>query len=520
MGSAVYPVPSNALYVSSSTGNDSATGTASSPLRTVKTAVSKAASGQVIVLRAGSYHEGLFVSKTVTIENYPGEAAWFDGSVPVTGWVQQGTTWVHAGWTYQFDHSASFTRGSNSGGFVNSQYPMAAWPDQLFVDGVQFDQVSSNPGAGQFAVDYPAATITMGSNPAGHEVRASDLQQAFVVSGQLTLRGVGVRRYATSLPQIGTVYFGGSTGGDVVENVVIRDNATQGISAGTHDCRLVHVTAEDNGMTGIHSNHGSGLLVADSLMQGNNTQHFNAAPAAAGIKVTNADGVTIRDSVSQNNLGVNGIWTDVTVSHFTIVGNVVAGNDGKYGIITELSDTGIVANNTVSGANYGYTAFDTGNVKVYNNAFSGNSVWDIGLTQDARRNTDPATSTADPWIVRNIIVADNISDSTAMFQFYALDKATNTAVRDMNVTIDGNEFYATSTSTVMVGWGGDDNVTVTKYRTPQALDLGLNKTWTNLQDSTTTLASPGDAAAVPLTSDVAAAIGVPTGTRHIGTFTN
>ena len=43
-------------------------------------------------------------------------AVWFDGSVPVTTWTQQGSTWVHSGWTAQFDHSASFTTGHISAG--------------------------------------------------------------------------------------------------------------------------------------------------------------------------------------------------------------------------------------------------------------------------------------------------------------------------------------------------------------------------------------------------------------------
>jgi hypothetical protein len=528
VGTASYPVSAGALFVSSATGSDSSPGTASAPLATVKAAIARAASGQMIVLRGGTYHENLFVgsTKSVTIENYPDEAVWFDGTTAVPSWSPINGVWVASGWTASFDHSASFTKGSDAGGFVNPTYPMAAHPDQVFIDGRALRQVAdgATPGPDEFSVNQTAHTLSIGSNPSGHSVRASDLAQAFVVAGRITLRGVGVRGYATSLPQIGTIYLGGSVGGDVLENVVVSDNATQGISASARNCLLAHVTAQDNGMSGIHSNHGSGLVVTDSLMTGNNTEHFNAAPSAGGIKVTNADGVTIRNNLISENLGINGIWTDVTVSHFSITGNTVTGNGGPYGIITELSDTGVVADNVESGAKYGYTAFDTGNVRVFNNSFSGNSVWDIGLSQDARRNSDANTSATVPWLVRNIVVANNVLNSAAGYQFYALDKATHTAVSSMNVTVDGNEFVASSgtSSTVMAGWGGADNVTVNRYRTPDQLNAGVGKSWTNVQLSGVQAYAAdqagGSSPAVPLPADIASEIGQPAGTRHVGPF--
>ena len=93
----------------------------------------------------------------------------------------------------------------------------------------------------------------------------------------------------------------------------------------------------------------------------------------------------------------------------------------------------------------------------------------------------------------------------------------------MNITVDGNKFVGTSatSSTVMVGWGQGDNATVTRYRTPNALDEGLNVPWTNLQSGavqTLAAGTPDDAAAVPLPTNVATAVGQPAGTKHMGPF--
>jgi len=86
VGTAQYPVPAGAVVVSPS-GNDSAAGTAAAPYRTLTKAASAAAAGATIVLRAGTYHESVAVYKRVTIQSWPGETVWLDGSVPVNDWA-------------------------------------------------------------------------------------------------------------------------------------------------------------------------------------------------------------------------------------------------------------------------------------------------------------------------------------------------------------------------------------------------------------------------------------------------
>ena len=528
LGSTDYPIPAGAIFVSPA-GSDGGTGSSGSPYATLAHAVSAAPAGATIVLRAGHYDEDVFIGKALTIQNYPGEVVWMDGSTPVSGWTQSGSTWVHSGWNYQFDSSASFSKGSDAGGFVNSAHPLAAHPDQVFFDGQQLEQVASNPGPGQFSVDYAAKTITVGSSPSGRAVRASNLQQAFVVgAGGVTLRGIGVRGYATSLWQMGTIYLGGSTGGDVLSNLVIADNATQGLSLDTPRVVVNHVSAQANGMTGIHANASPGSTIENSSVTGNNTQRFNNAPATAGIKIGRLDQFTVRNNDVTGNPASNGIWTDENVTNFVITGNTVKDN-GEYGILTELSDTGIVADNYVAAAKYGYTAFDTGNVKVFNNAFRNNSVWDLGLSQDNRYQPGKSTAgvqptPADPWLVRNIVAANNdFTGATGLFEFYVLDKQTNRPADSMNITLDGNLFLTRSGSSGPwpVGWGGGDNTTVTTYATGPAFDSAKGKGSTNESVAAGAAAPPAGSTqsyAVPLPADVATAVGVAAGTQHVGRF--
>ena len=141
--------PSGAIIVAPS-GSDTAAGTTDAPLRTLTRAIAVAPSGATIVLRAGSYHESVQIpsNKKLTVQAWPSEAVWMDGSSIVGDWTASGGRWFHDNWTVEFDTSPTYTRGAADStaanwGFVNPSYPMAAYPDQIWIDGVAQRQVGS-----------------------------------------------------------------------------------------------------------------------------------------------------------------------------------------------------------------------------------------------------------------------------------------------------------------------------------------------------------------------------------------
>ena len=149
VGSTAYPVPASAIVVSPS-GSNTAAGTAAAPYQTIANAIAKAPSGATIVVRAGTYHESLVTpsTKQLTIQSWPNEAVWLDGSKPLSGWVADGTAWRFDGWTTEFDASPTYTRGAPDGStedwtFVNPAHPMAAHPDQVWIGDVALRQVGS-----------------------------------------------------------------------------------------------------------------------------------------------------------------------------------------------------------------------------------------------------------------------------------------------------------------------------------------------------------------------------------------
>jgi parallel beta-helix repeat protein len=525
IGSASYAAPAGAVFVDPAAGKDTAAGSKTAPMKTVDAALKKVASGGTIVLRKGTYHEKVMTpaNKGVTIQAYPAEAVWFDGSVPVSGWTKAGANWVHSGWTTKFDHSASFSFGQNNKAFVNAAYPMAAYPDQVFLNGVQLRQVASAAGvtSGTFAVDYAAQKITIGSDPTGKEVRASDLDQAITVAGANTkLLGFGVRRYGNPIPRMGAVYVGAANAR--LADLVFQDNATTGLSLYSPGIIVDHITVTKSGLIGVQVDKSDNLTVSNSIFSGNNSEHFNWAPVSAGFKITKSKNVKIINNEANNNVNCTGIWLDQSNVGVTIVNNT-AQNNGYAQIEAEISQNVVIAGNVATGGQVGLFIYNSGSVKVYNNTLGGSAIQEINLTQDERRS---GVATV-PWLLKDVYIANNVIGTGGVFQIMALDKATHIPADKMNITITGNLFSprATTAQPTLVGWGLSDNTTRTRYDSVAALKA-KNALWKNAQsasvktfnqmsaDATTFAPS----VAVGLPADVASAMGQPAGTKRIGSF--
>ena len=329
------------------------------------------------MLRAGRYHETITIQgKALTVQNYPGEAAWLDGSETVTGWVQDGSVWRRDGWTTRFDHSPTYTRGATDltapgWQFINPNYPMAAHPDQVFVDGTPLQQVASRGQvtAGTFYVDEATSQLYLGVDPRGRTVEASTLVKAMSVRAQGTvLRGFGDQTVLPLRPRHGCGHARGATdphgerrgcglGNDRRERPGCRYHAVPGQTSGA-------------GMLGLHARFADGLMVSRSLLANNNSERFNIAPVSGGMKLFK-EGLTFRDSESRNNAGP-GLWTDMSVYNIMISGSTFRNNAGD-GVFLEISAKAIVVNNYIVGNRIdGIKVNNTSNVKIWNNTLVGN----------------------------------------------------------------------------------------------------------------------------------------------------
>ncbi|MGY1741291.1 MULTISPECIES: right-handed parallel beta-helix repeat-containing protein [unclassified Blastococcus] len=461
-GSREDPVPGDALHVAPS-GDDAAAGGPGDPFRTVARAVEAAPDGATIVLEAGTYHERVTLpeDRALTLQPAPGAEVWFDGTREVTGWVADGAAWRLDGWTVEFDSSPTYEQGAPDGTekgftFVDPAFPLAAHPDMVFVDGVPQRQVASRAevGPGTFAVDDARDRLWLGTDPTGRAVRASDLDVALTVLGAgSTVRGLGFRGYATSVPQKGTVRV--TARGATLEDVVVRDNATQGVFVGGRgqgeDVVVRDVTVEGNGLIGLESSYADGLLVDGLRAVGNNTERFNAAPVSGGAKLGRARGLTVRDSLFADNRGT-GLWFDESVYGATVTGNDVLGNTAN-GIAYEISSAAVLADNLVAGnGRTGVKINNAAGVEVWNNTVVGNGERPLWVVQDERLaedldlpGHDPRQDLPDPsvtWVLGPVTVGDNVigGGPGAACLVCGQDGALRRTAAEIGLTLTGNAY--------------------------------------------------------------------------------
>lgn len=540
-------IPSNALYVSTS-GKDASSGTANAPMRSINRAIAKAASGQSIVVRAGSYHESVVIpaGKTIKLRSYPGENVWLDGSQVISGFTASGAAWVKTNWNYDFDTSPTYTRGAAdntkaSWGFTNSAYPLAAHPDQVWIDGVRQNQVSSlaKVQPGTFFVDRVNNKLYLGTNPSGKTVRASTLVKALSIrSDNSSVSGINVRKFAPSVPDMGAVT--AERPGILLENLTVEDNSTTGINVSAVKNTIRNVKLSRNGMLGMNAVYADGLVVDKLTSTGNNIERFNTSPVSGGLKIGRTRTVTVKNSKFLSNYGP-GLWLDESAYDSKVLNNDMISNTG-HGLSLEISAKSLVANNRITkNSGNGIKLNNTSDVRIWNNTISGkNRV--LNIVQDARRAaraSDPGHDPRQPfpdatmtWIVKNIDVKNNVLSNTGGGNAILAveDYSGSFSAAQMNITMDSNAYHRTgsSTPTWSVVWSrGAGNPAV--YTTLAAFKKAVAQEQKSFElTSSTALTSSGDpstavtakssqAAALP--SSIASLIGQTTGVKRLGNFT-
>jgi len=521
VGSASYPVPSGAVFVTAG-GSTGGSGSKADPYQSLAAALKKVPTGTTLVLRGGVYRESVTVPfyRKLVIQPYPGEAVWLDGSVPVSGWQKSGSTWSVSGWNHNLDSRVSFSSSNDqTSWFVDPKFPMAGHPDQVWVGNERLAEVGSAAAVkpGTFFVDTAGKRLVVGSDPSGKQVNASVLPQAMKIQGEGTVvRGIGVRRYANTLHLMGAVT--AEVKGVSLENMVITENATVGIYGWNEGQRFRRLTITGNGILGFGYAGSKDVVLEESIVSGNNSEHFNSAPVAGGIKVGRASAVTIRNNLVADNINSSGIWLDESVQGATVVGNTVRGNE-TTGVMAEISDKIVIADNHVSNnAGTGIWSYSSSNVDIWNNTLVGNSRT-VAVWQDERDTATANYRNGLPWLTKNINIYNNeFSYGTNVCPILTQDLRQKWTGNQFGITANNNAFHRASANNpaAFACWANGKNGT-TSFNT-----LKQFQTATGL-DANSTLAegasSSAQTVARPLTANIATAIGQASGVRKTGVFT-
>lgn len=538
-------LPAGALYVSTQ-GASNATGTVKAPLRSIGEAIAKAKSGQRVVVRAGSYHESLTVpaGKKLHLRNYPGEKVWLDGSSAVTGFTSSSTGYSTA-WKYDFDSSPTYTRGANDNkeeawGFVSDSHPMAAHPEQVWVDGTRQKQVKSLSSleAGTFHVDKAANKLTLGSNPAGKSVRASTLVKALSIRADgSSVDGINIRKFAPSVPDMGAVT--AEKPGIIVKNLTVEDSATTGINVSAVNNQISNVNIKRSGMLGMNAVYSDGLKVNALNASSNNMERFNSSPVSGGLKITRSRNIAVTNSTMANNNGP-GLWIDESVYNSKILNNDMTDNTG-HGLSLEISAKAVVANNRIinNGGN-GIKLNNSSDVDIWNNTISGkNRV--LNIVQDKRRGAnksdpghDPRQAFPDatmPWIIKNVAVKNNVLSNTGGGNAIVAieDYSRQLTAEQMKISLDSNAYHRTGStnpnwSAVWSNAAANPSVytTLSDFQKAEKQDLSSFEvtapTVLNGIYQPTSAVSGKASKATALPSSVASLILQSAGSKHLGAF--
>ncbi len=546
VGSASYAVPSGAIFVAPS-GSDSNPGSQTRPVKTVARGLALAPAGGTVVLRKGVYHESVTISRKVVLQNYPGEYAWFDGAVPVTGWVKDGATWRKDGWTTRFDASVGYSKGDRDGTtpgwqWVNPAYPMASHPDQVQVGSANLRQVASKAkvGPGTFYLDEATSRLYVGSDPAAG-ARASTLTRAIRLTSAAagsTVRGIGVRMYSPSIWHIGSVTV--ESPKTRFENVAITDSASIGIGVVVPDVTLSRVSVVRSGLLGVHAATADRLRVDRSRIDGNNVERFNDAPVSGGIKAGRTRLITVTSSSLSNNNGP-GFWSDVSVYDTRVLGSNVTGNRGA-GVFLEISAHGWIADDIIAdNGGDGVKVNNTSSVAIWNNTIVRNGRA-LNLVQDPRRpsNTSYGDDYRYPndremtWLLGPVWVRNNViglPTSGANCVLCVEDYGHQRTAAQMGIASNNNVFTrasSRSTQWLTVWSRGSVNVNPAVYTTLPAHRTGTRQDTASLAYDSTQVTSgnvlssglkaAASSSALPLPASVAGMTGRPAGSRVFGAY--
>jgi hypothetical protein len=541
-----YPIPTGAIFMSP-TGSDSGTGAQDQPVQSLNRAIQLVPAGGTIVMRGGVHRQwysgdGLkvgVVSKSLTIQAYPGEQAWFDGTdVIADGWTKSGTVWSRPWSTPQFcgdkydiavggvsPVSPKLTQDSPcsyADSIADPAHPVAGDPQLAFADGAQLTQKGTlsavTLGSHTFFYDWTAKRIYVSENPATSTIELATRPAAMILGGpyNFTVRGIGFRHYASSILGDAVLYAGlggaGSPGKGTFENLVFRQNAgvTLSISGPKNGTVVRGSVFADNHYTGFSSNGfassnpgvTNGLLLEGNVFNANNAGYADGectrSCGAADVKIAHMTGFTVRGNIFENTVGfAPGFWCDLDCSAGVIVDNSSHDNGG-HGIFYEVSNTGIIADNLVVDNGGTGIVVAAANTKIYNNTIvnrSGPSVQAVWVYDDKRSapagepwpftnpSVDLGPNTTNVEFANNLIVAEQPTGARLMNFATASTVAPNTSSAQYFSALDDNLYYALPGQN-LYAWGSTDGID-----TPSQLRTVSGQSW---EKSTQVVSGTGD----------------------------
>ena len=377
------------------------------PGEDVQARVNAAPPRATFVLKAGVHRMQSIVPRSGdTFAGEPGSV--LSGAKLLTTAVRSGSYWVIANQQQEGPRT-----GTVADGVCRTSAPRCGYPEDLFLDDVPLEHVSSlsDVGPGKWYFDYAVNQIFLWDDPTGKKVEASVTAKAFAGPATgVTLRNLVVEKYASPTHE-GAIDLGAAW---IIEGSEVRWNHYGGIWSGPRSI-VRRNKVHHNGSVGL-GGAGEGILVADNEIAYNGFAGYSPYWGAGGAKWVWTVSMVVRDNFSHHNRGP-GLWTDINNIHTLYENNRIEDNE-RSGILHEISYDATIRGNVIkrNGTGRDFPHWTTGAgievISSRNVEITGNTVEDNwqGITAlDDHRGA----GNAGPWTVSNLNVHHNTIRSRA-----------------------------------------------------------------------------------------------------------
>jgi parallel beta-helix repeat protein len=330
------------------------------------------------------YREHVTIDKPITLHGRPGSE--IRGSDVWEDWVGSDGIWRSEKTLPDFPQTEVQCMPGTS---------RCLWPEQVFFDGRPLEQVASDPGPGQFAVDADR-NVLLDDDPRGHLVEVS-VRRYWVLgeADDVTIEGFTMR-HAANGGRTGAIMNrpGRMDGG--YDNWTVRDNRlsdAHGAVVSLKNATGLEILGNDisrGGQLGI-KDAGDGEVIRGNKVHDNNTEDFDWGWEAGGFKAVLVSDVIVDSNEFYYNNG-NAVWFDIDVRNSTISDNRIHDN-ARRGIHYEISEGGEIFGNDIwengwgtpdwaSGAGIGVS--NSSNTEVYGNtlAWNADGIAVVGLDRE------------------------------------------------------------------------------------------------------------------------------------------
>jgi hypothetical protein len=395
-----YPLNGSCVFVSNS-GSDSNPGTISRPKLRIASAIAACQTNGTVVVRGGTYYEGSLTvqGKSITIQNYPGEEVWVDGSSTHTNPSVTGSARIFPFFSWQtpvLANDAAWPQVSTTASPPANAF--AGWPEMVWNGTTELTQVADITAIGvtpnSFYADRVNNQLVLALGTGATVITVAGKVDGLFVDGLAAagtkVKGINFRKFATTMAQQAAVKLFAT--GCVMEDCIVEDTANSGIYISQADNVIVrNCTVRRAGQIGIGAYRANNLrLEANDIVQSNN-KTFAAQHATGGIKITNSRPVLVQDNVI-NGVTANGIWFDQSCVNGTVYRNYVKGAT-RNGIEIEISASFNVHGNVVHDCGTldsgGILINESHDCDVWHNTIHNCGPWGFRIMEGGRVPTSP-----------------------------------------------------------------------------------------------------------------------------------